>query len=355
MRRRSILGAGAAAPLTLAAQTPVSAQVPSAGADRLITEEFMVAAADPGIRLYVRNKRPEDIGRAPPERVLLFVHGSTQPAEATFDLPLDGLSWMNFVARHGWDVYLMDVRGYGGSTKPPEMDRPALENPPIARTDIALQDLGAVVDFILRRRAAPRLSLMGWSSGATLMAAYAAAHSERVGALVLYAPVWLRATPPAAQVAAPPLGAYVTAPMATALERLQAGAPEGRRAELMPRHWVEAWWAAALATDPVGARLDPPVLRSPAGLLQDRRDHWDAGSPTFDPGRITAPTLVTTAEWDGVTPDEMVLALFRRLSASPRKRLVEIGAATHFVMLERNRMQLFREVQLFLDEAGALG
>ena len=355
MRRRSILGAGAAAPLALAAQAPVSAEVPSAGADRLVTEEFMVEAADPGIRLYVRNKRPEDMGRVPPGRILLFIHGSTQPAEATFDLPLDGLSWMDHIARHGWDVYLMDVRGYGGSTKPPEMDRPAAENPPVARTDGALRDLGTVVDFILRRRAAPRLGLMGWSSGATLMAAYAAEHNERVDSLVLYAPVWLRTAPPAAQAAVPPLGAYVTAPMATALERLQAGAPEGRRAELMPRGWVEAWSAAALATDPVGARRDPPVLRSPAGLLQDRRDHWDAGKPTYDPGRITAPTLVTTAEWDRVTPDEMVLALFRRLSASPRKRLVEIGAATHFAMLERNRMQLFREVQLFLDEIGPPG
>ena len=124
MRRRSILGAGAAAPLALASPASVSAPAPSAGADRLVTEEFMVEAADPGIRLYVRNKRPEGMGRVPPGRILLFIHGSTQPAEATFDLALDGLSWMDFVARHGWDVYLMDVRGYGGLTKPPEMERP---------------------------------------------------------------------------------------------------------------------------------------------------------------------------------------------------------------------------------------
>jgi hypothetical protein len=33
------------------------------------------------------------------------------------------------------------------------------------------------------------------------------------------------------------------------------------------------------------------------------------------------------------------------------KRFVEIGQATHLVMLEKNRRQLFREVQLFLDES----
>jgi hypothetical protein len=30
--------------------------------------------------------------------------------------------------------------------------------------------------------------------------------------------------------------------------------------------------------------------------------------------------------------------------------MVEIGEGTHTVIMEKNRMQLFREVQLFLDE-----
>jgi hypothetical protein len=34
----------------------------------------------------------------------------------------------------------------------------------------------------------------------------------------------------------------------------------------------------------------------------------------------------------------------------PYKRFVEIGEGTHSVLLEKNRMQLFREVQLFLDD-----
>jgi hypothetical protein len=36
----------------------------------------------------------------------------------------------------------------------------------------------------------------------------------------------------------------------------------------------------------------------------------------------------------------------------PWKRFVEIGEGTHTVLMERNRLQLFKEVQLFLDEAG---
>ena len=43
--------------------------------------------------------------------------------------------------------------------------------------------------------------------------------------------------------------------------------------------------------------------------------------------------------------------LFHKLPSGPNKRLVEIGEGTHFVMLEKNRMQLFQEVQRFLEKA----
>jgi pimeloyl-ACP methyl ester carboxylesterase len=316
---------------------------------KLVTEQFMIDSADPGIRLYVRNKRPEDLLQFTSEKTLLFVHGATQPAEATFDLPIEGLSWMDYIAQHGWDVYLVDVRGYGRSTRPPEMDQPAANNPPIVTTDVAVKDVGSAIDFILRRRGLSRINLMGWSWGTVIMGAYTADHNDNVESLVLYAPVWLRTSPPS-QTASAPLGAYVSAPMATARDRLQAGAPGDRKNDLMPASWFEAWSAAALATDPVGSKQEPPVLRSPAGVFHDIRNYWDAGKPYYDPGRIQAPTLVIAAEWDQVTPSQGAQAVFHKLPSGPRKRLVEIGEATHFVMAERNRMQLFREVQLFLDK-----
>jgi alpha-beta hydrolase superfamily lysophospholipase len=46
----------------------------------------------------------------------------------------------------------------------------------------------------------------------------------------------------------------------------------------------------------------------------------------------------------------MAQALFARLTSAPTKRYVVIGEGTHTVIMERNRLQLFREVQLFLDE-----
>jgi pimeloyl-ACP methyl ester carboxylesterase len=343
---RSLATAGAA----LAILITVASVGKAEDTGRIVTEEFMVDAADSGMKLYLRNKHPEDMQRFLPERTLLFVHGARLPAEVTFDLPLEGLSWMDYVARHGWDVYLVDVRGYGRSTRPPEMDQPAESNPPIVKTDVAIKDVGAAVEFIVRRRNIPRLSLMGWSWGCTIMGAYTVDHNDRVDRLVLHAPDWVT-TPPASQAGSSPLGAYVTATTATLRQRIQAGAPEGKRDDLMPPAWFEVWSAATLASDPLGSRQDPPVLRSPAGVWQDDRDYSEAGKPYYDPARITVPTLIVVAEWDRVTPDEGAQALFHKLPSRSEKRLVEIGEGTHLVMLEKNRMQLFREVQLFLDEA----
>src|SRR2546421_882548 len=110
---------------------------------KLVMEEFMVASADPGISLYVRNKHPEGMSRFSADKIVLFVHGATSPAEPAFDLRLNGVSWMEYIAQHGYDVYLVDVRGYGKSTRPHEMDKPAQENPPIVRTETAVKDVSA--------------------------------------------------------------------------------------------------------------------------------------------------------------------------------------------------------------------
>jgi fermentation-respiration switch protein FrsA (DUF1100 family) len=79
-------------------------------------------------------------------------------------------------------------------------------------------------------------------------------------------------------------------------------------------------------------------------------DFSDATSRIYDPSRIQVPVLLVHAEWDIEAPAYMSQAIFSRLTGAPYKRYVVIGEGTHFVMMERNRPQLFREVQLFLDE-----
>jgi hypothetical protein len=107
----------------------------------LTTEDFMVPANDPGIEIFVRNKRPASMRAFRPERTVLFVHGATYPAHTTFDLPIEGRSWMDHIAALGYDVYLLDLRGYGKSTRPLEMAQSPDANPPIVRTETAVRDI----------------------------------------------------------------------------------------------------------------------------------------------------------------------------------------------------------------------
>jgi pimeloyl-ACP methyl ester carboxylesterase len=316
---------------------------------KLVTESYMIQSRDPGIQLYVRNKRPDGMTQFSGEKTLLYVHGTSQAASSTFDLPLDDFSWMDYIARSGYDVYLIDLRGYGRSTRPPEMEKPASENPPIVRTDVAVEDVAAAVDHILARRGLTKLNLMGWSWGTAIMGRYATQNSGKVNRLVLYAPSWISEAPSTSSGQAP-LGAYQTWTMEQASSRLQNGAPEEKKKDLMPAAWFEAWSAATLAIDPVGAKQTPPVVRTPNGSVQDTREYWMAGRPLWDPSEIKAPTLIVVGEWDAGTPIAGAQAVFGKLTNTHYKRLVQIGEGTHLVFLEKNRMHLFREVQLFLDE-----
>jgi pimeloyl-ACP methyl ester carboxylesterase len=309
--------------------------------------EAMIPSDTPGIELYLRNKQPCNQDHGQPRRVLLYVHGATYPSETAFDLALGGRSWMDVIASHGWDVWLVDLRGYGRSTRPPEMDRPAAENAPIVTTDVAIRDVGAAVEYVRQAAGVDKVTLLGWSWGTTIMGGYAAANPGKVDRLVLYAPVWLRTTP-SPLAGSGPLPAYRSVAKDAAKQRWLNGVPEDRKAGLIPAGWFEAWADATWATDPQSAAAGQ--LRAPNGVLKDIREYWLSDKPTYDPSKITAPTLIVVAEWDQDTPPYMAQAVFGKLSSAPWKRLVTIGEGTHTVIMEKNRLQLFREVQLFLEE-----
>jgi pimeloyl-ACP methyl ester carboxylesterase len=325
-----MLGSGCA---TLPGSTP-----------QLVTETFMIPAVDPGIQLHVRNKRPAGQNSFGPDRIVLFVHGATFASEPGFDVDLPGGTWMEFVARRGFDAYFVDIRGYGHSTRPPAMDQPPANNAPFADTRDAVRDVSAAVDFILKRRGVPRINVVGWSWGTTIMGGFAAENPDKVAKLVLYAPVWYLQRPPSYQ------GAYRTTTREQALTRRGAGVPKDRFEETFPSEWFERWWALNVASDPGGAQRNPPVLRSPNGVMKDLAEIWANGKSTYDPAAIRAPTLVIVGEWDGITPPPMAQEVFKRLANAQYRRLVVLSEGSHAISHERNRMHLLREVQHFLEE-----
>jgi pimeloyl-ACP methyl ester carboxylesterase len=101
---------------------------------------------------------------------------------------------MDYIAARGYDVYLLDLRGYGKSTRPKEMSEDPKMNPPIVRGETAVKDIGTIVDFILTRRNIPRLNLIGWSWGTVTMSTYTTQNPGKVERLILYAPGWIRQT-----------------------------------------------------------------------------------------------------------------------------------------------------------------
>jgi len=322
---------------------------------KLTTEEFMVPARDSGIEIYVRNKRPAEMKSFRPERTLLFVHGATYPAHTAFDLALDGLSWMDYIAARGYDVYLLDIRGYGKSTRPKELAEKPDANPPIVRTETAVKDISTVVDFILKRRNIPRLVLLGWSWGTFSTPAYATQNPGKVERLVLYAPIWIGMTGRLAVAeAGARLPAYRTVTREAARTRWYNGVPEDKKATLIPAGFFDAWADATFASDAEGAKMNPPILRAPNGVMADCAEYWWAGKAYYDPAKVTAPALLVTAAWDTDVPPTMARTLFPLLKNSPGKRLVELAQGTHNVMMETNRLELFEAVQKFLDEGGEM-
>jgi len=92
------------------------------------------------------------------------------------------------------------------------------------------------------------------------------------------------------------------------------------------------------------------MLRAPNGVLQDVNNYFAAGKPQYDPGKITVPTLLIHAEWDADLPSYQAQDYFKTLTNAPYRRFVELSEGTHTIMLEKNRMQFFREILNFLNE-----
>jgi erythromycin esterase-like protein len=64
--------------------------------------------------------------------------------------------------------------------------------------------------------------------------------------------------------------------------------------------------------------------------------------------------LLIHAEWDADLPSDQAHAYFTKLTNARYKRFIEIGEGTHTVIMEKNRMQLFRGVMNFLTETDPL-
>ncbi|SDP69706.1 hypothetical protein SAMN05443582_10868 [Phyllobacterium sp. OV277] len=172
-------------------------------------------------------------------------------------------------------------------------------------------------------------------------------HFAKLSKLVLVTPLWLSHKPLRIDSGAP-LSAYRNIDPATFETAWRIAAPESAREALIPTGWFETWLETTLVSNPE-TTSDGHFL-APSGPVQDVREHWTAGKPIYDASRITSPVLIVAAEWDIDVRIDMAQDLFNKLDNVPYKRFIEIGQATHMVLLERHRKQAYDEIIMFLNE-----
>jgi len=315
-------------------------------------------------KLFVREIAPAGGGAG--KGVVLFVHGAGTPAEVAFDVAYQDYSWMEYLARAGFDVFAMDMTGYGRSTRPPAMDDPcnlstaqqaefvpskiphtcgATWTTAMTTMSSDWDDIGAVVDHLRAERHVDRVSLVGWSQGGPRAAGYAAQHPDKVARLVVLAPAYSRngateapATPPAM-----PRGAMTTQSHDEFIANWdrQVGCPGQYESGV-----ANAVWREMLASDPVGATWGSGVRRAPSVPT------WGFNKEVAS--KMTTPFLMISGANDKQVAPEQVRELYEDLG-SRDKVFIDLACSSHNAMWEKNHALLFDASREWLERGTAGG
>ncbi len=329
-------------------------------ASLLRTDHFV--DGEQGLRLFVREIRAPG---APSKTPILLLHGARVPGVASFDLPVSGGSLAADLAAAGHPTYVMDLRGYGRSTRPPQMAQPPEANPPLVRSVEAVRDVDAVVEWIAKRTGAKQIDLFGWATGGHWLGFYATLHPERVAHLVvlntLYGgtdghPLLGRGSDledkenpgrPAKS-----LGAYRWSTAASLLSAWDRSIPLEDKSAWRDPAVAEAYVAAALESDPEGRSREPRAFRAPSGAMEDSF-YLATGRSLWDASLVFAPTLVLASERDFWSRPADRERLRAELVHAPRVSVVVLPGATHHVHLDRDdrgRKLLLESTLVFLAE-----
>ena len=119
--------------------------------------------------------------------IVVLLPSATFSARASWDFPLRDYSVMNALARRGFDVFAVDVGGYGLSSPPLDV--------PTGGARSATRDLRIAIDHITELRGAGPVVIVGPSWGSQLAGHFANQHPERVRGLVLYGFSWRQRFP----------------------------------------------------------------------------------------------------------------------------------------------------------------
>ena len=323
----------------------------------IVKEEFLVQGRDQGVKLFVREKRLSNLPKIAKENVVLFVHGLPGPGSVIFDLALPGYSWLEYVAERGFDAFTVDIRGFGRSTRPPEMKESPDQNLPLVRADQVMRDIDVAVDYIRSKRKVDKVNIIGHSIGASWSALYATMHPEKVNKLVMYGAIYGKNSTFVSTFGDPTnpdrpyleMGAYRYLSRKGILDQWDGWIKPEFQDEWRDREVIDVWISTLLSSDPTAKQRTPESIQVPNGPYIDWHE-IHAGRSLFDPARIKAPTMIVRGSAEELMSNEAAEELLQKLTSAPSKRRLDIGDSTHYAMLEKNRLLLYRGVQNFLEE-----
>lgn len=266
---------------------------------------------------------------------VLYVHGFTFPSALSVAYRFDGRSWADHLHAHGFDVWAVDFLGYGGSTRPAQMNALAAGNPPLGRAPAAARQIGAVVDHIRGERRGARVHIVAHSWGTIATGLFAGAHADAIGRLVLFGPIAQRQSeglPSPGEI-----GAWRDVSVADQLKRFVEDVPPAHPVLIEPD--LAAWGPAYLATDSEACARTPPAVRIPNGPQADILAAMSGRLP-YEPGLVVAPTLIVRGAWDSLCRHADAAWLINALGAAEKADVV-VPAATHLMHLEHGREGLF--------------
>ena len=255
---------------------------------------------------------------AQPRAAILLLHGRTWSSLPNFDLQVPGerRSFMDALADAGFDVFALDMRGYGATPR----DRTGWLTP-----ERAIADVTGVLGWMQQRApAAQRLPiyLFGLSRGAMIAAMAAQQRPDAIAGVVLLG----FGFDPDAQ--SPPT------PSSARPERLantaDAAASDFITKDAFTEATVNAFVRAALRADPV---------------LVDWRD--DNQFNAFRPAQMQVPALLVQGAHDPQAPLAIETKLFTRFG-TPDKWWVILPGADHAAHLEKSSVELVRAIASFV-------
>ena len=276
-----------------------------------------------GIRIYVWEK----YGASPTgKRAVVLAHGSGTAGRESFDLQVPGkpsYSLMDHLAHAGFDVFALDTRGFGRSTRPDAH----------MTTAEASEDLNATVDHILKLRGVEKVNLLCWSWGTQYCGMFIMAHPEKVERYVSYAQMHVNSPDLAKR--RPRIGTfrkdpYISLPEAGWKPRFTSMTP----AEANDPDVVDAYAKAAARVEvktATGPQLDMVTI-----------------VPMISARLMPVPTMIIHGEYDDVADVEGLLPFFRELP-SGYKRYVIIPDAGHMMHLQKGHRLFQHEVTSFFE------